>query len=150
MIISYHCTRDSALLLLTCHPYIPFHFMNYLFHYIVFSGSSHRYLTLRDLGILLGLRGRVVNICQGVEPYTGKFHSIDMNVCCSAYVYMRTGMQSMACVPGCVVNSMCAMAADRVETGDHALKGICDRWCACGELEILLVVKKHIPRHWTP
>ena len=30
MIIYYHCTRDSALLLsflLTCHPYIPFHFM---------------------------------------------------------------------------------------------------------------------------
>ena len=35
---------------------------------------------------------------------------------------MRTGVWSMACVPGCVVNGMCAiygpMAADRVKTGD--------------------------------
>ena len=58
----------------------------------------------------------MVNTCQGVKPYTGKLHSICMNVCCSAYVYMRMGVQSMACVPGCVVNGMCAMAADRVET----------------------------------
>ena len=31
MIIYYHCNSDNALLLsflLTCHPYIPFHFMN--------------------------------------------------------------------------------------------------------------------------
>ena len=40
----------------------------------------------------------MVNTCQGVKPYTGKLHSICMNVCCSAYVYMRMGVQSMACV----------------------------------------------------
>ena len=41
MIIYYHCTRDSALLLsflLTCHPYIPFHFMKwFLYLYILWS-----------------------------------------------------------------------------------------------------------------
>ena len=36
MIIYYHCTRDSALLLsflLTCHPYIPFHEMIFILVY---------------------------------------------------------------------------------------------------------------------
>ena len=58
------------------------------------------------LGNLLGLRGRVVRIymCQGGKPDTCKFQSsyniIGMNVCGSAYEN------------GCVVDGMCAMAAD--------------------------------------
>ena len=39
MIIYYHCNSDNALLLsflLTCHPYIPFHFMK-LFLYLNIS-----------------------------------------------------------------------------------------------------------------
>ena len=44
MIIYYHCTRDSALLLsflLTCHPYIPFHFMKINdFYTCIYSTSS--------------------------------------------------------------------------------------------------------------
>ena len=41
-------------------------------------------------------------MCQGGKPDTGKFHSsyIGMNVCGSAYEN------------GCVVNGMCATAAD--------------------------------------
>ena len=55
-------------------------------------------------GNLLGLRGRSSgkNMCQGGKPDTGKFHSsyIGMNVCGSAYKN------------GCVVDGMCATAAD--------------------------------------
>ena len=42
------------------------------------------------------------NMCQGGKPDTGKFHSsyIGMNVCGSAYENR------------CVVDNMCAMAAD--------------------------------------
>ena len=39
MIIYYHCTGDNALLLLTCHPYIPFHFL--YFHEMILHFTVH-------------------------------------------------------------------------------------------------------------
>ena len=49
MIIYYHCTRDSALLLsfsLTCHPYFPFHFDFYTCNTLqgrAYNVSTHVY-----------------------------------------------------------------------------------------------------------
>ena len=53
----------------------------------------------------MGLRGRVVNTCQGVKPYTGKLHSICMLLCLRIYEN------------GCAVNGMCAR--------------VCGQWHMC-------------------
>ena len=57
----------------------------------------------RDLGGFTGIEGQSgKSMCQGGKPDTGKFHSsyIGMNACGSAYKN------------GCVVDGVCAMAAD--------------------------------------
>ena len=49
MIIYYHCTRDSALLLLTCHPYIlPLSFHEMIFIYYTCSTSFFRAVVSRN------------------------------------------------------------------------------------------------------
>ena len=56
-----------------------------------------------DLGDITGIEGQSGKImCQGGKPGTGKLHSsyIGMNVCGSAYEN------------GCVVDGVCATAAD--------------------------------------
>ena len=65
--------------------------------------SSQSQSSTGDLGDLTGIEGQSgKNMCQGSKPDTGKFHSsyIGMNVCGSAYEN------------GCVVDGMCATAAD--------------------------------------
>ena len=67
MIIYYHCNSDNALLLsflLTCHPYIPFHFMK-LFLYLYILQLLWRISLFRCFQQLVfyGYQGRFLGAC---------------------------------------------------------------------------------------
>ena len=78
----------------------------YTYYYILLAygdDSSQFQSSTGDLGDITGIgRPSGKNMCQRGKPDTGKLHSsyIGMNVCGSAYEN------------GCMVNGMCATAAD--------------------------------------
>ena len=88
MIIYYHCTRDSALLplfLLTCHPYIPFHFVPPIFFRADARSVIHAIAEM-DLATHATGHGRGAGCARTCEPVSNNVVSfkafVDSQIFC--------------------------------------------------------------------